>query len=252
MLRKQKPTTTPKTSGQNKRPVKPKSTVAPPKKRAPKKAKTQGQQDVELPPKGVDIMFRGSWDRRQYGRALKITFFSLLVNLALILVIVLMVLFRPEPRYFSVTNDFRVVELAPLSEPYVDDAGLRNWSSDVVSRTFSLNFLHVKRSLEDVRKFYAPDAFQQLIVSLKKSGIISLITEKRLSVSVVLDKAPVITAKGVLQGTMSWKLEIPIVASYESSKGVETTQHLVATMLIQRADLREYPEGVYIKQMVLR
>lgn len=203
-------------------------------------------------PNSTDVVMRGSWDRKQYKRALTVAGASATVSFALLLVVVLLILMRPEPKYFSVTNDFRVIELSPLNQPYISNAGLLNWSSEVITRTFSLDFLHFRRQLGDVRKHYAPDAFKQLIAALKSSGIIDMIKGQRLSVSVVIEKAPVITATGVLQGVMSWKIEIPIVASYESSKGVETTQHLNASMLVQRGDLREHPEGVLVKQVVLR
>jgi len=207
---------------------------------------------TSAPPTPEDVIMRGAWDRKQYKRALTVAFVASVTSMVLLILVIMLIMFRPEPRYFSVTGDFRVMELPPLSEPYISDAGLLNWSSNVITRTFSLDFLHYRRQLGDVRKFFAPDAFKELVGSLKSSGIIDMVTQKRLSVSVVLEKAPVIVAKGMVQGVATWKVEIPVVASYESSRGVETTQHLLATMLVQRADVREYPEGIYVKQMVLK
>lgn len=204
------------------------------------------------PPTSADVTWRGSWDRLQYKRATMVSLSALGVAFGALILCGILFVSRPEPRYFSVTNDFRVVELQALSEPMVTDPGMLNWCSDVVVRTFSMDFLHFRQQLGDVRKFYAPDAFEGLVSSLKTSGILDLVKQKRLSVRVTLGRTPIITARGMVSGAMSWKVEVPVVSSYESSQGVENTQQLMATLLVQRADPRVYPDGIYVKQIVLK
>ena len=79
-----------------------------------------------------------------------------------------------------------------------------------------------------------------------------MIQEKRLSVSAVVTKAPVIIASGLIEGRATWKVEFPIVISYESSQGVESTQKLMATVLVRRAATVTTPRGVVIQQVVLK
>ena len=79
-----------------------------------------------------------------------------------------------------------------------------------------------------------------------------MIQEKRLSVSAVVTRAPVIIASGLIEGRATWKVEFPIVISYESSQGVESTQKLMATVLVRRAATVTTPRGVVIQQVVLK
>ena len=79
-----------------------------------------------------------------------------------------------------------------------------------------------------------------------------MIQEKRLSVSAVVTRAPVITASGLVGGTATWKVEFPLIVSYESSQGVESTQRLMATVLVARASTVLTPRGVVIQQVVLK
>ena len=145
----------------NKKPAqkKPASSKATPAQTARKPAPPPAQKRTATPaaqatatiPSSVDVVMRGSWDRAQYKRSLMVALAAILLSMGMLLFSIILFLTKPEPRYFSVTNDFRVVELAPLSEPMVSDAGLLNWSADVVTRTFSLDFLHYRQQLTDVR-----------------------------------------------------------------------------------------------------
>jgi intracellular multiplication protein IcmL len=53
-------------------------------------------------------------------------------------------------------------------------------------------------------------------------------------------------------GKATWKIEFPLVVSYESSQGVESTQNLMATVLVCRASTVTSPRGVVIQQVVLK
>ena len=85
-----------------------------------------------------------------------------------------------------------------------------------------------------------------------KKRILDMIKEKRLSVSAVATRAPVIIASGLVGGKATWKIEFPLIVSYESSQGVESTQHLMATVLVCRAPTVTTPRGVVIQQVVLK
>lgn len=45
---------------------------------------------------------------------------------------------------------------------------------------------------------------------------------------------------------------VSLIVSYESSQGVESTQRLIATVLVCRASTATTPRGVVIQQVVLK
>ena len=116
----------------------------------------------------------------------------------------------------------------------------------------SLNFLEWREKLESIRPHFEDEAFKSFLASLQGSGVLDMIRDKRLSASAVATRAPVIIASGLVGGRATWKIEFPLIVSYESSQGVESTQKLLATVLVCRASTAKTPRGVVIQQVVLK
>jgi intracellular multiplication protein IcmL len=158
---------------------------------------------------------------------------------------------KPGPVYFAVTRDLRVKEMSPLSEPSIESRSLSDWAGDVVVRSLSLNFLTWRQTLSDLRDEFDPAGFESFLESLKSGGHLEKIEKERLSLSSIISGAPVITQAGVKAGVMTWKLEMPMVLSYESSSGVVASQRLIAEVFVQRTNANLNPRGVVIRQIVL-
>ena len=134
-------------------------------------------------------------------------------------VIALLLLNQPKPRYFAATPDLRLAPLVPLDQPLLTQSGLLTWVSDTITGAMSLNFLEWREKLEAVRPNFDDDTFKSFLSSLESSGILNMIQEKRLSASSVATGAPVIIASGLVSGKATWRIEFPLIVSYESSQG---------------------------------
>lgn len=218
---------------------------------------TQPEEDTPSPKEvqlyGGEQVFGGlSWYRAQYHRVMKLCFL-LGGGMALCVIVIVVLLYtRPTPRFFAATPDLRLAPLVPLDKPVLTQQGLLNWIAETVTNAVSLDFLEWREKLTRTRENFDEAAFKSFLQSLKDSGILAMIQEKRLSVSAVVTKAPVIIASGLIEGRATWKVEFPIVISYESSQGVESTQKLMATVLVRRAATVTTPRGVVIQQVVLK
>ena len=165
------------------------------------------------PAYSAETMLGGlGWYRTQYQRAMKLALVLVLALCVSAAVNVLLIVKQPTPRYFAATPDLRLAPLVPLDKPLLTQQGLLNWVTETIC----------------------------------------MIQEKRLSVSAVVTRAPVISASGLVGGKATWKVEFPLVISYESSQGVESTQRLMATVLVCRASTAITPRGVVIQQVVLK
>ena len=185
--------------------------------------------------------------------------FSMQMALVLVLALcvsaavnVLLIVKQPTPRYFAATPDLRLAPLVPLDKPLLTQQGLLNWVTETICNAVSLDFLEWREKLSNTRENFEDAAFKSFLASLESSGILDMIQEKRLSVSAVVTRAPVISASGLVGGKSTWKVEFPLVVSYESSQGVESTQRLMATVLVCRASTAITPRGVVIQQVVLK
>lgn len=159
---------------------------------------------------------------------------------------------RPEPVYFAVSDDLRIKQLTPLDQPSIGQSALFNWTTRTITETFSLDFVHWREQLMNVKPEYTEDCFRQLISSLKNAGNLQMIKDRRLVLSSVVKRAPVVTAKGVVDGHMVWKMEFPISFSYESSERVVASQDLLCTVMVRRVSTLDHPRGVRMAQIVLK
>jgi intracellular multiplication protein IcmL len=138
-----------------------------------------------------------------------------------------------------------------LSEPFVSSESLINWTGEVVCGAMSLDFLHWKKKLMDLRENFDPQGFESFVGSLESGGHLKKIEGERLSLSAVLTDAPVIVSQGPVKGRMTWKIEMPILVSYQSSVGISATQKLLAEVMVERVPPTQNPKGIKIRQLVL-
>ena len=192
------------------------------------------------------------WYRTQYHRAMKLALGLVLVLIGSIGAIALQIINQPKPQYFAATQDLRLAPLVPLDQPVLTQQGLLTWVSDTITSAMSLDFLEWREELEAIRPHFEDAAYKSFLDSLTSSGVLDMIRDKRLSASAITTRAPVIIASGLVGGKATWRIEFPLIVSYESSQGVESTQHLLATVLVCRASTVSTPRGVVIQQVVLK
>ena len=220
---------------------------------SPETAKVEGVNEVHASSPSTEAVFWGlGWYRTQFRRAMKLALGLVVALIVSIAVNALLLMNQPGPRYFAATPDLRLAPLVPLDQPVLTQEGLLTWASDTITGAMSLNFLEWREKLESIRKNFDDEAFKSFLASLQSSGILDMIREKRLSASAITTRAPVIIASGLVGGKASWRIEFPLIVSYESSQGVESTQRLMATVLVCRASTAKTPFGVVIQQVVLK
>lgn len=193
-----------------------------------------------------------NWYRAQFRRAMKLALALTVALCASLGVAAILLLNQPKPQYFAATPDLRLAPMIPLDQPLLTQNGLLTWVSDTITGAMSLNFLEWREKLESIRPHFDDAAYKSFLASLQSSGVLDMIRDKRLSASAVATRAPVIIASGLVGGKATWKVEFPLIVSYESSQGVENTQKLLATVLVCRASTAKTPRGVVIQQVVLK
>jgi intracellular multiplication protein IcmL len=210
------------------------------------------EEDLKIPPHGTEVVIESrNWylgQNEKLFKVLTITAAVLLISLGLN---AYFSIFRPQPKYFAVTRDLRVLEMPPLSEPVVGNQALINWAADAVTGSLSLNFLSWRRTLSESRENFDREGFDSFLEALKSGGHLEKIEQERLSLSCVIAGAPVVTQSGLKNAVMTWKLEMPLALSYESSSGVVASQKLLAEVEVKRTDTVNNPRGVVIRQMIL-
>lgn len=158
---------------------------------------------------------------------------------------------RPHSKYFSVTPDLRVIPLQALDKPFISEQGLLNWTSTAVCKTLGLDFVHYRDQLLAVQDDYTPDAFKQVINQLQSSGTLNMVKKQRILMSAIPSAPPVIVNEGVVAGRYAWRIQFPVLVSYETTGSSPTKQALVATVMVTRVPTAYNPRGVAITQLNL-
>ncbi|MDR1166080.1 MAG: DotI/IcmL family type IV secretion protein [Deltaproteobacteria bacterium] len=156
-----------------------------------------------------------------------------------------------EPRYFAVSQDLRLRELETLAEPRLTSQALLNWASETVCSVMSLDFLSWRETLQNREGDFTREGFASFIKALESGGHIQKIETERLALSAALEAAPVIVGEETARGRLAWTIELPILLSYQSSRGVVASHKVLAEVEVERVKLTRNPKGVVIKRLVI-
>jgi intracellular multiplication protein IcmL len=104
--------------------------------------------------------------------------------------------------------------------------------------------------LEKLKENFSEKAHADFIDSLTSEGQLQKIEKEKLVLNCELTGAPVIveTKRGE---KASWRLEAPLVVSYQSSAGPVLTQELLAKVEALRVPKDKNPRGVEISRLAL-
>lgn len=156
----------------------------------------------------------------------------------------------PEPRYFATSINGRITPLFPLNEPNQSDSAVLQWANQAAIAAFTYNFVNYRDELQASSGFFTADGWDQFLTALQQSNNLDAVKAKKLIVSAVATRAPIILQKGVLNGSYSWRVQMPILVTYQSASEF-TQQNNVVTLLITRISTLNSPRGIGISQFVV-
>jgi intracellular multiplication protein IcmL len=172
------------------------------------------------------------------------------VILAQIIVITYVVTHPPEAKYFATSTDGRIMPLIPLEEPNLSQAALLQWANTAATAAYNYDFVNYREALQEASAYFTPDGWNSFMQALNESGSLQNVIDKKLMVTAVATGAPVIVDQGVLDGTYTWKVQMPMLINYQSAS--QNQQHSVTvTMLITRVATLTSARGIGIAQFIV-
>ncbi|PWY56960.1 type IV secretion protein DotI [Legionella qingyii] len=175
---------------------------------------------------------------------------ALIVNIVLASLLVYIITHPPAPKYFATSINGRITPLFPLNEPNQSDSAVLQWANQAAIAAFTYNFVNYRDELQASSGFFTPEGWDQFLSALQQSNNLDAVKAKKLIVSAVATRAPIILQKGVLNGSFSWRVQMPILVTYQSASEF-TQQNNVVTMLITRVSTLNSPRGIGISQFVV-
>jgi len=156
----------------------------------------------------------------------------------------------PAPKYFATSVNGRITPLFPLNEPNQSDSAILQWANQAAIAAFTFNFVNYRSELQAASGFFTSEGWTQFLQALEDSGNLEAVKAKKLVVSAVATRAPIILQKGILNNRYSWRIQMPLLVTYQSASEF-SQQNNVVTMLVTRVSTLNSPRGIGISQFVV-
>ncbi|MCR4666519.1 MAG: DotI/IcmL family type IV secretion protein [Desulfovibrio sp.] len=209
---------------------------------------------------GESLVFRPGFRGVVHGLAFQEAVLRKLVLLLFVMALVILLLLagllcfalrEEHPLYFGVNQEMQVIPMYPLNEPMYTDGALTSWAAQAATALFNLDFLHWREQLASQREYFTKEAFVSYRRSLADEGHLRVLSQYKALMHGVVHGMPTIVAAGVLDGRMTWEVEVPFTLAYETSSKVLSEQNVVLCMRIRREATSEYVKGIAIVQLVV-
>lgn len=196
------------------------------------------------------VELRNKFYRDGQRKMVLILLISLIANLILASMLIYIVTHPPAPKYFATSINGRITPLFPLNEPNQSDSAVLQWANQAAIAAYTYNFVNFRSELQAASGFFTADGWTQFLNALQASNNLDAVKAKKLVVSAVATRAPIILQKGILNGRYSWRVQMPILVTYQSASEF-SQQNNVVTMLITRVSTLNSPRGIGIAQFVV-
>ncbi len=193
--------------------------------------------------------FKEENHKTKNDKTVRIVFYALVCNIFIMMAVFWNYIFPATPDYFSTSINGKTEKLTALEQPNTSDHVIIQWATLATIASYSYDFVNYDKQLEKASQFFTPDAWNAFIYALDDGNTLDSVISKKLVVNAVATKPAVILEKGFLNGAYSWKIQIPILVTYQSARQL-TPVNLVVTLLVNRISTRFSVKGVGIRSFV--
>ena len=198
----------------------------------------------------IAVAMRNSFYRDGQRKIMIVLLCSIVSNFILAGMLFFIVTHPPAPKYFATSISGRITPLVPLSEPNQTDSAIAQWANQAAIAAFSYNFVNYRTELQASSGFFTDEGWSQFLAALEASNNLVAVKSKKMVVSAVATTAPVILKKGLLNGVYAWRVQMPLLVTFQSASEF-VQQNNVVTMLISRISTLNSYRGIGISQFVV-
>jgi len=196
------------------------------------------------------VKLRNEFYRDNYRKVVLALLLSCTVVVVLVGALTYIITHPPAPQYFATSTDGRITPLVPLDQPNLSTAALLQWANTAAVAVYNYNFINYRQALQEASEYFTPDGWREFLAALDSSNNLKAIIEKKLIVSAVATGAPVILEQGPLMDRYAWKVQMPMLVTYQSASQF-SQQSVVVTMLITRVPSLSSARGIGIAQFIV-
>jgi intracellular multiplication protein IcmL len=198
----------------------------------------------------TQVKLRNEFYRDNYRKIVGALLICIFIIFILIGGITYIITNPPQPQYFATTTNGRIIPLVPLDRPNLSSAALLQWANMAAISVYTYDFVSYRQALQAASDYFTPEGWQNFMQALQSSNNLNAVLAKKLVVSAVATGAPVILQQGLLFGTYTWRVQLPVLVTYQSASEF-SQQTVTITMLITRVSTLTTPKGIGIAQFIV-
>ena len=195
------------------------------------------------------VLLRNVFYRDSYRWAIVALFIVLIVNFALGGILYYQFKNPPQPQYFAITPDGRIINNYRLDDPVFPDDHVLQWTADAVRQTFSLDFMHWPEQLQTASSKFSNPGWKEFLKAFKSSNNLETIIKLKMVANAEITGAPRLMQKAVLGGHYVWKVQLPILLTLTNGMQVIPVP-MDVTVIVIRVPVEESPERIAINNFL--
>lgn len=195
------------------------------------------------------VILRNAFYRDNYRRALIGLLLLVVVDVLLAGAVIYKIMSPPKPQYFATTADGRMINWHPLTDPAVPNTFVTQWAANAVRQAFSLDFVHWRHQLQQASNNFTSYGWKTFLAALKKSNNLTTLTKLKMVSNATITGAPKILKEEVVDGRYAWKIEMPILVTYENASRTIPIP-LDVTLIVLRVPVKDNPNRIAINNFL--
>lgn len=195
------------------------------------------------------VKLRNDFYRDSYRKLIFLLFFLVFVIVGMAISIIALIKDRPLPTYFATTESGRIIPLIPLDQPNLTDQAILQWSTQAVTTVFTYNFVNYRSVFQDSRQYFTRGGWQNFMQAVSSSKLLSAVQNEKLMLTAVVSSAPVVTNEYVFDGKYTWKVQVPILVTFQSLSQT-SYQSFIISLTIERVSTLDSRYGVGVSSFV--
>lgn len=211
-----------------------------------KEGKTSQTSSTEF----TTVRMQSNFYKDSFTRLLFVLLLSVALNFGLISTLLYMLTHPPKPKYFATSINGRITPLSPLDMPNQSDSAVLQWANEAAIAAYTYNFVNYTNELQSASRYFTRTGWGQFLTALSNAGSLEIVKQKKLIVSAVATRSPIILQKGPLNGHYAWRIQMPLMVTYQSASDF-MQNNVVVTMLVRRVSTLETPRGIGISQFIV-
>lgn len=115
------------------------------------------------------------------------------------------------------------------------------WIKQVIYAMHDYDYINYRRTLQDLRNYFAPGAHGAFLVALDKSKNLETIKNNMCTVRVEIINEPIVKKSGVASGRYAWQIFVPIDIYFENITDPAIIQKVLAKLWVVRVSTLQSP-----------